>query len=97
MAGLTISVSTAGIALLYLIFIHKLEYFINAKIIGTKIHAASWEVLLAMLVFESFFGLAGLIVAPIFYAYIKLELKKQARNDLKCKSFESSKTLLLKL
>ncbi|MFW2097064.1 AI-2E family transporter [Acinetobacter sp. ULE_I057] len=76
MAGLTISVSTAGIALLYLIFIHKLEYFINAKIIGTKIHAASWEVLLAMLVFESFFGLAGLIVAPIFYAYIKLELKQ---------------------
>ena len=76
MAGLTISVSTAGIALLYLIFIHKLEYFINAKIIGTKIHAASWEVLLAMLVFESFFGLAGLIVAPIFYAYLKLELKQ---------------------
>ena len=74
--GLTISVATAGIALIYLILIHKLEYFINAKIIGTKIHAASWEVLLAMLVFESIFGLAGLIVAPIFYAYIKLELKE---------------------
>lgn len=74
--GLTISVTTAGVALIYLILIHKLEYFINAKIIGTKIHAASWEVLLAMLVFEAIFGLAGLIVAPIFYAYIKLEFKK---------------------
>jgi len=74
--GLTISVATAGIALIYLILIHKLEYFINAKIIGTKIHAASWEVLMAMLIFESIFGLAGLIVAPIFYAYIKLELKE---------------------
>ena len=74
--ALTISVSTAGIALIYLILIHKLEYFINARIIGTKIHAASWEVLLAMLIFESIFGLAGLIVAPIFYAYIKLELKQ---------------------
>ena len=74
--GLTISVTTAGIALIYLILIHKLEYFINAKIIGTKIHAASWEVLLAMLVFESFFGLTGLIIAPIFYAYLKLELKE---------------------
>lgn len=74
--GLTISVTTAGVALIYLILIHKLEYFINAKIIGTKIHAASWEVLLAMLIFESIFGLAGLIVAPIFYAYIKLELKE---------------------
>ena len=68
--------TTAGIALVYLILIHKLEYFINARIIGTKIHAASWEVLLAMLVFESIFGLAGLIVAPIFYAYLKLELKE---------------------
>ncbi|SPL71816.1 AI-2E family transporter [Acinetobacter stercoris] len=75
-SGLTISVAIASISLLYLIFIHKLEYFINAKIIGTKIHAKSWEVLLAMLVFESLFGLAGLIVAPIFYAYIKLELKE---------------------
>ena len=74
--GLTISVATAGFALIYLILIHKLEYFINARIIGTKIHAASWEVLLAMLVFESIFGLAGLIVAPIFYAYLKLELKE---------------------
>lgn len=74
--GLTISVTIAGIALIYLVLIHKLEYFINAKIIGNKIHAASWEVLLAMLVFESIFGLAGLIVAPIFYAYIKLELKE---------------------
>lgn len=74
--GLTISVTTAGIALVYLILIHKLEYFINAKIIGTKINAKSWEVLLAMLIFESIFGLAGLIVAPIFYAYIKLELKE---------------------
>ena len=74
--GLTISVTTAGIALIYLVLIHKLEYFINAKIIGSKIHAASWEVLIAMLIFESIFGLAGLIVAPIFYAYIKLELKE---------------------
>lgn len=74
--GLTISVATAGIALIYLILIHKLEYFVNAKIIGTKIHAASWEVLLAMLIFESIFGLAGLIVAPVFYAYLKLELKE---------------------
>ena len=59
-----------------MILIHKLEYFINARIIGIKIHAASWEVLLAMLVFESLFGLTGLIVAPIFYAYLKLELKE---------------------
>ena len=76
LSGLTISVAVAVTALSYLVLIHKLEYFINAKIIGTKIRAKSWEVLLAMLLFESIFGLAGLIVAPIFYAYIKLELKE---------------------
>ncbi|AOA58999.1 AI-2E family transporter [Acinetobacter larvae] len=76
LAGLTISLTVAIVALSYLIIIHKLEYFINAKIIGSKIHAQSWEVLLAMLIFESLFGLPGLIAAPIFYAYLKIELKQ---------------------
>lgn len=73
-SGLTISLPVALSCLLYLVLIHKLEYFINAQIIGTKINAKAWEVLLAMLIFESIFGLSGLIVAPIFYAYLKLEL-----------------------
>lgn len=76
LAGLTISMAVAAMSLGYLIFIHKLEYFINAKIIGGKIHAKSWEVLLAMLLCESIFGFTGLIAAPVFYAYIKLELKE---------------------
>ncbi|TCM69962.1 putative PurR-regulated permease PerM [Acinetobacter calcoaceticus] len=76
LAGMTISMAVAVTSLSYLILIHKLEYFINAQIIGTKIRAKSWEVLLAMLACESIFGLGGLIVAPIFYAYLKLELKE---------------------
>ncbi|HAV17495.1 MAG TPA: hypothetical protein DCW91_09740, partial [Acinetobacter nosocomialis] len=74
-AALTVSLGLAGVALLYLVLVHKLEYFINAKIIGHKINANAWEILLAMLIFESIFGLGGLIAAPIFYAYLKLELK----------------------
>ncbi|SDB89603.1 AI-2E family transporter [Acinetobacter boissieri] len=74
LAGLTISLPVASVCLVYLVLIHKLEYFINAQIIGTKIKAKAWEVLLAMLIFESIFGIGGLIVAPIFYAYIKQEL-----------------------
>ena len=76
-AALTISVGVAIASLAYLIIIHKLEYFINAKIIGTKINATAWEFLLAMLIFEAIFGISGLIVAPIYYAYLKLELKQQ--------------------
>ncbi|MEB3753400.1 AI-2E family transporter [Acinetobacter sp. MD2(2019)] len=74
-SGLTVSLPVAGAALAYLVIIHKLEYFINAQIVGNKINARAWEVLLAMLVFESIFGFGGLIAAPIFYAYLKRELR----------------------
>lgn len=52
-------------SLVFLVVIHKLEYFINARIVGSRINAAAWELLLAMLVMESLFGVAGIILAPI--------------------------------
>ena len=55
---------------------HKLEYFVNARIIGQRINAAAWEMLLAMLVLDHLFGLAGLVIAPVLYAYLKAELKQ---------------------
>src|SRR6187399_242117 len=61
-------------SLVYLVVIHKLEYFLNARIIGSHINARAWELLIAMLVMEAAFGLTGLIAAPIFYAYFKEEL-----------------------
>ena len=64
-------------SLVFLIVIHKLEYFLNAKIVGSQIRATAWEVLLAMLVMEAAFGLAGVVAAPIYYAYIKHELADQ--------------------
>jgi len=73
--GLSISLQAALIALIFLIVVHKLEYFINARIFGTRINAKTWEILLAMLVFESAFGLAGVVAAPVFYAYLKSELR----------------------
>jgi predicted PurR-regulated permease PerM len=58
----------------FLIAVHKLEYFVNARIIGGRIRARAWELLLAMLVMDAAFGLPGVIVAPIYYAYLKREL-----------------------
>ena len=69
-----VSLKVAIAALVFLVGIHKLEYFINAKIVGTKINAAAWELLLALLVMESLFGITGLLIAPILYAYLKSEL-----------------------
>jgi len=62
-------------SLVFLIVIHKLEYFLNARIVGGEIKAAAWELLCAMLAFEAAFGVPGLIAAPIFYAYGKAELR----------------------
>ena len=61
-------------SLLYLVAIHKLEYFLNARLVGARIEARAWELLLAMLLMEAAFGVAGLIAAPIYYAYLKDEL-----------------------
>jgi predicted PurR-regulated permease PerM len=72
--SLSVAPMAAVIALLYLIGIHKLEYFINANIIGTQIRARAWEILLALMVMDAAFGIAGLVAAPIYYAYLKDEL-----------------------
>ena len=69
-----VSFKVAIAALVFLVGIHKLEYFINAKIVGSKINAGAWELLLALLIMESLFGITGLLLAPILYAYIKSEL-----------------------
>jgi predicted PurR-regulated permease PerM len=61
-------------SLIFLILIHKLEYFVNARIIGTQIRSRAWELLVAMLVMEAWFGIPGIIAAPIYYSYIKDEL-----------------------
>jgi len=72
--SLSVSPIVAAGSLVYLIAIHKLEYFLNARMVGTQIEARAWELLLAMLVMEAAFGITGLIAAPIYYAYLKDEL-----------------------
>jgi predicted PurR-regulated permease PerM len=74
-----ISVGTSpGVAiasLIFLVAIHKLEYFTNAKIVGAEVHAHAWELLGAMLTMEAIFGISGLVAAPVVYAWLKAELK----------------------
>jgi len=68
------SPQTAVASLLFLILMHKLEYFLNARIVGSQIKASAWELLSAMLLMEAAFGLPGVIAAPIVYAWVKDEL-----------------------
>jgi predicted PurR-regulated permease PerM len=72
--SLSVSPVLAVSSLLFLIAIHKLEYFVNAHVMGAQIRARAWELLTAMLVLEAVFGITGLVAAPIYYAYLKNEL-----------------------
>ena len=72
--SLSVSPEAAIASLVFLVVIHKLEYFLNARIVGTQIRASPWELLLAMLLMEAAFGVGGLAVAPVYYAYLKDEL-----------------------
>src|SRR5205823_3320681 len=59
--AVSVSLNAGIAALAFLILIHKLEYFFNAKIVGSRIHAQAWELLIAMFVMEAAFGIQGLI------------------------------------
>ena len=72
--SLSVSVTVAISSLVFLIVIHKLEYFLNARIVGRRTECRAWELLLAMLVMEAAFGISGVVAAPIFYTYLKAEL-----------------------
>lgn len=74
LVSLGLGFTIAIYSLIFLVVIHKLEYFLNAKIIGLQIKSTLVELLLCYIVFETFFGIQGIILAPIIYAYIKAEL-----------------------
>ena len=75
LVGLSVSPGVALACLVFLVGIHKAEYFINAKVIGHRTHMGVWELLAVMFVMEAVFGPAGLVAAPLFYAYLKQELQ----------------------
>ncbi|MCA0325148.1 MAG: AI-2E family transporter [Proteobacteria bacterium] len=75
LVGLSVSPLVALSCLGFLVLIHKAEYFINAKVIGHRTQMGVWELLSVMFVMEAIFGPAGLVAAPLFYAYTKKELQ----------------------
>ncbi len=75
LVALSVSPVTAAACLAFLILIHKAEYVINAKVVGSRTQMSVWELLAVMFVAEAVFGPAGLVAAPLFYAYLKKELQ----------------------
>ena len=71
--GLPVAVAS----FVYLAVIHKLDCFLNARIVGSKIDARAWELLIAMLVMDAAFGIPGLIAAPVLHAYFEDQLHEK--------------------
>lgn len=71
--GFTISPRMALVALIFLMFIHKLEYFLNSKIIGDRIKNPMWLTLIGLVLGEKLMGIPGIILAPVVLHYIKVE------------------------
>jgi predicted PurR-regulated permease PerM len=73
--GLTISPTLAFWSLLFLVFIHKLEYFLNSKIVGANIRTPMWQTLLGILVGHTVMGVPGIILAPALLHYARGEMQ----------------------
>ncbi len=71
--GFTVSPKMALAALVFLVLIHKLEYFLNSKIVGWRIYNPLWLTLLGLVVGERLLGVPGMILAPVVLNYIRLE------------------------
>jgi predicted PurR-regulated permease PerM len=63
-------------ALVFLVLLHKLEYFLNSKIIGHRIKNPMWLTLVALVVGERFMGIPGMILAPVVLDYLKVETSR---------------------
>lgn len=71
--GFSMSPRLGILALVFLIVIHKLEYFLNSKIIGKRIQTPMWLTLIGLVVGERLMGIPGMILAPVVLHYIRVE------------------------
>ncbi|MBI5631696.1 MAG: AI-2E family transporter [Elusimicrobia bacterium] len=73
--ALTVSPRHAAFALVFLVLIHKGEYILNSRIIGSSLKTPMWQTLLGILVGEAVMGLPGVILAPALLHYLRGEMR----------------------
>jgi predicted PurR-regulated permease PerM len=74
--GFLVSAKVAIGALIFLIVIHKLEYFLNSKIIGARIRNPIWLTLIGLIIGEKLMGVPGMILSPVILNYLRVEMSK---------------------
>jgi predicted PurR-regulated permease PerM len=90
--GFTISPRVALFALIFLVAIHKLEYFLNSKIIGDRIRNPMWLTLIGIVLGEKLMGIPGMILAPVVLHYIKVEASKNKIKEENAAAVADSKS-----
>lgn len=73
--ALTLSPQYAVFSLIFLVVIHKAEYFLNSRIVGGSIETPMWLTLLGILIGEVLMGVPGIMLAPTLIHYVRGELQ----------------------
>ena len=74
--GFLVSPKVAIGALIFLVVIHKLEYFLNSKIIGNRIRNPIWMTLIGLIIGERLMGVPGMVLSPVVLNYLRVEMSK---------------------
>jgi predicted PurR-regulated permease PerM len=74
--GFLVSAKIAFIALIFLVVVHKLEYFLNSKIVGARIRNPIWLTLIGLIIGEKLMGVPGMILSPVILNYLRVEMSK---------------------
>ena len=75
--SLGVSGSVAITSLVFVLALSKLQYVLTSHLVGDEIDSQAWEILFAIIVGEAAFGLSGVVMAPIVYAFVKRELRER--------------------
>jgi len=76
--SLGVSGGTAIASLIFVVALSKLQYVLTSRLVGGEVDSQAWEILFSIIIGEAAFGVAGVIMAPIVYAFVKRELRERA-------------------
>jgi predicted PurR-regulated permease PerM len=74
--GFLVSPKVAIGALIFLVVVHKFEYFLNSQIVGARIRNPIWLTLFGLIVGEKLMGVPGMILSPVILNYLRVEMSK---------------------
>jgi predicted PurR-regulated permease PerM len=73
--ALIVSPNLAAVSLAFLVVLHKAQYFLYSKIVGSRIKTPMWQLMLGLLIGESVMGVPGMILAAAALHYLREELR----------------------